>query len=119
MSRQQNPVKQIPVTCLLLLQPCPQVSDFFYFLLFGDLHLGTALNLSVLVGGHTSVMAGVRLGYLFDLQFGILAPLFDGDTTTGGDLPPFAFHPFHAGDWVASNLCDEGGSALCEETGDM
>lgn len=71
----------------------------------------------MLVTGDTSVMARVGLGYLSDLQFGILALVLDGDTTTRSDLPPFPLHPFHAGDRVTSNLCDEGCSALCKIPG--
>lgn len=66
------------------------------------------------VGGDTSVEAGVGLCHLSDLQFGILALVLDGDTTTGGDLSPFTLHPLHAGDRVASDLGNEGRGALCD-----
>lgn len=81
--------------------------------LFADLHLRAALDLSVLVGGNAPVRSGIRLGHLPDLHPGVLALVVDGDATTGGDLPPFALHPLHAGDGIASDLCDEGGGALC------
>lgn len=100
---------------ILLLQPCPNVSDSLPFLLFGDLHLSAALDLSMFVGGDTSVDTGVGLGHLSDLHLGILALVLDGDTTTGGDLPPFALHPLHTGYWVTSDLGDEGCGCLCEE----
>lgn len=80
--------------------------------MFGDLQLSAALDLSMFVGGDTSVETGVGLGHLSDLHFGVLALVLDGDTTTGGDLPPFALHPLHTRDRVSSNLGDEGCSAL-------
>ncbi len=100
---------------ILPLQLCPYVSNSLYFLLFGDLHLSAALNLSMFVGGDTSVETWVGLGHLSDLHFGILALVLNGDTTTGGDLPPFALHPLHAGDGVTSNLGDKGCGSLCKE----
>lgn len=66
------------------------------------------------VGGNTSVMTRIRLGHFSDLQFGILALVLNGDSTTGGDLSPFALHPLHTGDWVTSNLGDKGCSTLCQ-----
>lgn len=96
----------------LLLQHCPHVSNFFHFCLFGYLHLSTALNLAMFVGGDTSVESSVGLGHLSDLHFGILALVLDGDTTTWGDLPPFTLHPLHTGDRLTSDLGNEGCSAL-------
>lgn len=87
------------------------------FFLFVHMHVGVALDLSVLVGGDTSVLTRVGLGHLPDLQFGLLALLLDGDPATVCQLPPLTLHPLHAGDRVAANLGDEGGGALCGATG--
>lgn len=100
------------INYFLLLQLCPYVSKSFHVFFFGDLHLSATLNLSMFVGCNTSVETGIRFGYLLDLHFGILTLVHDGDTTTRGDLPPFALHPLHTGDWVTSDLGDEGCSAL-------
>lgn len=98
---------------VLPLQHCPDVSNLLRLVLLADLHLRAALDLSVLVGGNAPVRPGIGLRHLNDLHPGVLALVVDGDATTGGDLPPFTLHPLHAGDGIASNLCDEGGGALC------
>lgn len=100
---------------VLLLKFCSDISNSFPFFLFGDFHVSAGLDLSMFVSGDTPVETRVGLGHLSDLQFGILALVLDGDTTTRGDLSPFALHPLHAGDWITSNLGDEGCSALCGE----
>lgn len=76
------------------------------------MHVCTAFNLSMLVGGNTSVLARVRLGHFSDLQLGLLPFVFHRDTTTRGDLPPLPLHPFHIGNGITANLGDEGSSAL-------
>ena len=81
------------------------------------MHVGAALDLSVLVGGDTPVLTRVRLGHLSDLQFGLLALLLNRDAAAMRDLPPLALHPFHVGDGVSAHFSDEGGDALCETTG--
>lgn len=96
----------------LLLQHPSNVSKFSYFLLFGDLHLSTALNLSMFVGGHASVGARVGLRHFADLHLGVLAFVVDGDTATRGDLPPFTLHPLHIRDGLASNLGNKSCSSL-------
>ncbi len=87
------------------------------FFLFVHMHVGAALDLSVLVGGDTPVLTRVRLGHLSDLQFGLLALLFNGDPAAVRDLPPLTLHPLHAGNGVAAHFGDEGGSPLCGTTG--
>lgn len=85
--------------------------------LFVHVHVGAALDLSVLVGGDTPVLTRVRLGHLSDLQFGLLALLLDGDPAAVRDLPPLPLHPLHAGNGVAAHFGNEGGGALCGTTG--
>lgn len=104
--------------CSSLLQPGPNVSQFFHFCFFGDFHLGATLDLSMLVGGNASVVTCIGLGEFPDLQFGVLSLVLNRDTTTGGDLPPLAFHPLNTWNWVTANLGDECGGSLCGEKGD-
>lgn len=81
--------------------------------LFLHVHVGAALDLSMLVGGDAPVLTRVRLGHLSDLQFGLLALLLDGDAATVCDLPPLPLHPLHVGDGVTAHFSNKGGSALC------
>lgn len=99
-----------------LLQFSAEVSfKHHYVLLFLYVHVSTALDLAMFVGGDTPVLTRVRFRHFFDLQFGLLALLFNGDPATMGHLPPLPFHPLHTGNGVTTHLCDEGGGSLCEQ----
>jgi len=96
-----------------LLEFGSQVSLQLRRLLFVHVHVGVALDLSVLVGGDAPVLTRVGLGHFFDLQLGLLAFLLDGDPAAVRELPPLPLHPLDAGDGVTAHLSDEGGGSLC------
>lgn len=99
-----------------LLQFSAEVSlKHHYVLLFLYVHVSAALDLAMFVGGDTPVLTRVRFRHFSDLQFGLLALLFNGDPATVGHLPPLPFHPLHTGNGVTTHLCDEGGGSLCEQ----
>lgn len=85
-----------------------------YLLCFFHMNVSAALDLSMLVGGNTPVLTRVRLCHLSDLQLGLLALLFNGDSATVSELPPLPLHPLHTGNGVPTHLGNEGGSSLCE-----